>query len=1851
MRHRVNVICLCLLAVFAMFAAATAAMAANIDLVVRFDDSGVPEATCYEGPTPAVRHLLLVFDQAGALASQRELVPGVTTKLPELNATEAHVYVVTAFGADGAVLDGSEPESLGPNSEADYVGWSAGESAAPGLALLGGDASGFPFIYTQVQLTNPNPLCAPPTAADFRVYEDGVLQTDYFDVQLSGGSNLVDVVIIGDNSGSMSDDRASVRANIDSFAAGLESRGFNIRLAFVRFGQASGNGAPILTNNAGWAATSADFSARFLSAWTVDGGTEPGLQAVINAANGYTYRTGAVRIFLLITDEDSDGGDRTTACNLANANGITVHVAALCSYGSSMTHYCGTSGIAACTGGLVFNTRDNMSPVLSTIEQGFASVALVRYRAADTGVDSRQRAVRVELDTCDGILSTLWQYTPGQSPKIERTAATIALSDAAVVEHQAITLECYVFDSHAPLVNQVYVWYRTTGSSTYKSLAMNSMGASRWSVVVPAADVARNGLDYYIKASDGVQSVTSPAVDAVLLPHQIAVQPNYMPVIDHQSPGNVPPGVPVAIVATITDQTGTVANAKLRYRRVGDLLFTEALMSSAGSSYTASIPASAVTLGGVEYEIRATDSYGVTAVSGPHVLTVASGPQCVSYGVFDICADSITRQSGNIVEFSGNVHVNDILYFSGNLAVNEVNLTASGDCRIFLKGVPTLLGPIVDIELYAGAFEFALLRDDGEIAGFLADRADDVLALGGLDLDIDEIELIVDRVGVRIKGALGLPPLMGGAQITFDTLEITRQDGVQFDGCLTNIPAVTLPGRVGLSELELCYDSGENCFSGHAVASVKVVEIGGDLAVCNGRLRTVGLSVDVSPGVPIGTTGFSLTGGSGLVDKLDNPPVLIKLTVDISGGPEIAGEYVLAFEEVGLTIQYPDLIQGSGKMVIFGEDTATGTIWYGTDGNARSFGTTGHVDLANVLLVDTQARVNASTFQGSAEGILRIPNLQGWPYNLIGTAIGLPYDIGNADASIDLDRIQGRAKAVIPHAPDVGFAFRVTYTPNLIVELGTDYDDLVKVPLATTANGVKAIVPTDVVEIGPDVPLMIVVATGAESAPRIAAVAPDGLRFDEQSQALIGDARFGYLSSDETATTILIIAHPLQGSWQVSNESGTPADIEVRVQVPVPAVSVGAAGSAGSVLVTTQVTSARPARLDLYYDQDRSGYDGEPIVEGLEVAAGTHQYTWTAADVTSGSYFIHARLDDGRNVPARAYSVDPVTILAAGAPAAPVGLSATADGEGIMVTWSAVSGVEGYAVHYRRAGEPRYTNVRSLFGEAQALLDDLVAGHTYEIAVRAYGTNGVWGPLSEPVSAKRVSATGNNSPEILGTPARYLRFGDELGYQVGALDVDGDVLAYSLVNALPGMAVSADGLVTWVPVPGQVLYPRAVVVVSDGRGGEDRQEIQTQVVDRDFGVGALALDRRLYVGAAAQVRVDVVDHDLASQGATVVAICEATGSLFETVCGSLDADGGRFGGRIPLVAPGSMGPGLAVTEGCGIVVRYFDDTTASWIEERATWVQESPLSGSLDIDPDTLNQGSRGRFVSVFYEPPLPYESRSVDVSSVVIEGLLRPIAGMVEYVDRDGDGQAELAMKVDREAFQAVVSVGDEVDLSMSAVLYTELATIPILVGDQIRVIHPVVTSPHTGALLPIGQPVVLAWTLDSAVPVDMIRVSASLDGQVSWQELAVIPGADRQYIWDSPLVATESAFLMLDAYRDGVLAGTTSAGPFVIAGASAAGSELPTVLGITGITPNPFNPQTSIEFAVPERARVSLKVFDIGGRFVRTLVDADLEPGQHVAVWDGVDHRGARVGSGTYIVVVDNGTQKHMARATLLK
>lgn len=109
---------------------------------------------------------------------------------------------------------------------------------------------------------------------------------------------------------------------------------------------------------------------------------------------------------------------------------------------------------------------------------------------------------------------------------------------------------------------------------------------------------------------------------------------------------------------------------------------------------------------------------------------------------------------------------------------------------------------------------------------------------------------------------------------------------------------------------------------------------------------------------------------------------------------------------------------------------------------------------------------------------------------------------------------------------------------------------------------------------------------------------------------------------------------------------------------------------------------------------------------------------------------------------------------------------------------------------------------------------------------------------------------------------------------------------------------------------------------------------------------------------------------------------------------------------------------------------------------------------------------------------------------------------------------------------------------------------------------------------------------------------------------------------------------------------------GAAVLEETSATNDGLPTHFSLNHCSPNPFNPQTTISYDLPELSPVRLCIHDIAGRLVRTLVDSQaMNPGHHNVVWDGRDATGQAAAAGVYFYRLEAGNFSDAQRMVLVK
>jgi|GEM_PF-3451243 len=93
------------------------------------------------------------------------------------------------------------------------------------------------------------------------------------------------------------------------------------------------------------------------------------------------------------------------------------------------------------------------------------------------------------------------------------------------------------------------------------------------------------------------------------------------------------------------------------------------------------------------------------------------------------------------------------------------------------------------------------------------------------------------------------------------------------------------------------------------------------------------------------------------------------------------------------------------------------------------------------------------------------------------------------------------------------------------------------------------------------------------------------------------------------------------------------------------------------------------------------------------------------------------------------------------------------------------------------------------------------------------------------------------------------------------------------------------------------------------------------------------------------------------------------------------------------------------------------------------------------------------------------------------------------------------------------------------------------------------------------------------------------------------------------------------------------------------------PAVYSLSQNFPNPFNPSTTIRYALPERSTVRLTIYNMLGKEVRTLVNTVEDAGYKSIIWDGLDQHGRLISTGVYIYKIQAGNFTQTRKMVFMK
>ncbi len=96
---------------------------------------------------------------------------------------------------------------------------------------------------------------------------------------------------------------------------------------------------------------------------------------------------------------------------------------------------------------------------------------------------------------------------------------------------------------------------------------------------------------------------------------------------------------------------------------------------------------------------------------------------------------------------------------------------------------------------------------------------------------------------------------------------------------------------------------------------------------------------------------------------------------------------------------------------------------------------------------------------------------------------------------------------------------------------------------------------------------------------------------------------------------------------------------------------------------------------------------------------------------------------------------------------------------------------------------------------------------------------------------------------------------------------------------------------------------------------------------------------------------------------------------------------------------------------------------------------------------------------------------------------------------------------------------------------------------------------------------------------------------------------------------------------------------------------TDIPAWTPNLSVYPNPFNPETTVQFSLPGDSKVDLRVYNVKGQLVRTLCNEVLPCGNHQIEWNGTDKSDKSVASGVYLINLNIDGKDYRSKALLLK
>lgn len=1226
------------------------------------------------------------------------------------------------------------------------------------------DIDSFPLINITSDLTFDNkPFDGTPenlpllTASDIEIREDGRFEnvTRFVQPDPNSSRKIVDIVFVHDDSGSLNDEAASVRANILNFVQGLSDENFDYRIGLVPYGgggrySSFSDSDGTLINNGSLTSDPTEFQS-YIDQMQFDGSRERAFDAMHLAATSILWRPSTQKVVVLVTDENNDSGaiSESEVIQSLTSNNILF-------YGLTAGHD-EFDRIAAATSGRVFNVRSDFSSILNEIGSDLSSRYQTQFETDNSNLDGVERVVNFNIAANNHDGSPVegqfeLRYTPQVPVSIELTPATQALLDSGQLPSKSLPVR--VVAGSEVTISEMNLGYRHSSGVGYDLISMSQSADGSWYAEIPESAVQQGAVNFYVSASTNAGVKTLPASDPQTNPFIITVFPNVPPEFHHTPVEIAQEGTDIVIEARAEDATNEVSTISLFYRQIGAPLYTEVTQSfdTPQAQFSSTIAGIDVTSQGVEYYIVATDDFGSESFSGspekPHQISVGSDElpaACNTYANVTVCADDfVTFDSSNEILASGNVQVgtvsgNSVLGFSGAVTIDSVTseVRSIGLGRITALDMMVGYAPASDIPL--GKMSFSI--DSTLSSPELSPLAVFDFSLNGLLLSGNKI--VMDDTGVTVASSMQLPLLQDYADPSDETVnpielgdfvlsQVSGQSNLEITLVMEDLLGSNPKRRVGkfgnsglsfeLQTLTLDVLSPAVGFSGAANWDQKQYGLGVGVGLNPIGINSVGFTYKnrkrstfaAASKIPIGTTGFAVAHSSTSIQWDRLPDAVVSGSIsgyfsDIAGGMAFAGESIgsdLLSGSLGLTIgNLGRTWTASGSLTLLEQfpllstELTAGLLSSGQYGANIS----GNIDIADFIigtaLFNAQSGSKFTQLRSNSDLTVQLPR----KIPFVG---GTRLAGNNAEMLIRTDHTNGNSLTAyfqsLVKLGSVDLGVRVDFSDPKdidfsLVKKTSSAESVARIAAENTASD----------ELTFSIPAgekaVLFGAITESGVPEAELVLPSGDILKASDMMIdLGDAgnetlsEFAYTNGDNQ--TVIGLQLPQEGDYtfRIVN-SADLTDLDTNVAFP----TVVHEASLSNVPATLNVGD------DLVFDLDVLNIDGPAIAEiqirdaaqtieitldEVAVAAGTNAITVTLPTNINSDEFNVFAIVRHNDVTVEAMSLDALTVENANSPDSPTNLAASFGNGSAVVSWDKSTSADVDSYFIKVVNESRNTS-------------------------------------------------------------------------------------------------------------------------------------------------------------------------------------------------------------------------------------------------------------------------------------------------------------------------------------------------------------------------------------------------------------------------------------------------------------------------------------------------------------------------------------------------------------------------------